>query len=92
MQVTLQQVFDISRVLEIKAMPAQIIGKFFHEFDSMSSYYQVYQKAYNKIASKLINNNGGRNPNKHYKVFFKGLILKKVLKAYTLLVAIIDIE
>lgn len=90
MQVTLQQEFDINHALEIRAFAAWIISKSFYEFDNISSYCQVYQKAYNKIASRLVNNNKGCNQNKHYKVFFQSTILKKLCKAYASLVAIMD--
>lgn len=66
----LQQKFDISRVFKIGAIAAWIIGKSFYGFDNVSNYYQAYQKAYNKIASRLIYNNRGHNQNKHYKIFF----------------------
>ena len=66
------------------------MGKSFYDFDSVFSYCQTYQKAYNKISSKLLNNNGGHNQEKYYKVLLQGTMLEKLPKAYVSLVTIID--
>lgn len=88
--ITLQQEFDISRFLEIRVIAIQIMSKSFHDFDTVSIYYQTYQEAYNKIASRLVNNNRGYNKEKHYKLLLQSVMLEKLLKAYALLVAIMD--
>lgn len=68
------------------------MGKFFHDFDSVFCYCQTYQEAYNEISSRLVNNNGGRNKEKHYEVLLQGSMLEKFPKAYTSLVATMDTE
>ena len=92
MWVLLQQVFDSSRALDIGAIAATVIGKDFHEFDSVSNYCQAYQKAYDEIASRLVGNKGGRNQNKHYEVLLQGAMLENLPEAYASLVATMDTE
>lgn len=92
MWVTLQQEFDISRASEIGAITAKILGKSFHDFDTVTSYCQAYQEAYNDIASRLVNKNGGRNQDKHYEVLLQGAMLEKLPEAYASLVATMDTE
>ena len=89
---TLQQEFDISPDSEIGAIAARVIGKSFREFDSVSSYCQTYQEAYNEIASRLVKNNGGHNQNQYYHVLFPGAMLEKLPEAYASLVATMDTE
>lgn len=92
MWVTLQQEFDISRASEIRAIAARVMGKSFHDFDSVFSYCQTYQESYNKISSRLVNNNGGHNQEKHYEVLLQGAILEKLPEGYASLVATMDTE
>ena len=92
MWVTLQQEFDISRASEIGAIAARVMGKSFHDFDSVSSYCQTYQEAYNEIVSRLVNNNGGHNQDKHYEVLLQGAMLEKLPEAYASLVSTMDTE
>ena len=42
MWVTLQQEFDISLTLEIRAIAVWVMGKSFYDFDNVFSYYQTY--------------------------------------------------
>ena len=85
-----QKEFDISWASEIKTITNAIFYKLFDKFKTVSNYCQAFQKAYNKIASRLINNHGGYNQNKHYKIIFRKTILDKLLVIYALLVATIN--
>lgn len=68
------------------------MDKSFYNFDTMSNYCQTYQKKYNKIVSRLINNNKGHNKEKYLEVLLWDAILQKFSKVYILLVIIMDIE
>lgn len=92
MWVTLQQEFDISRASEIGVIAARFMSKSFHGFESVFSYCQSYQEGYNEIASRLVNNNGGHNQDKHYEVLLQGAMLEKLPEAYASLVATKDTE
>lgn len=78
--------------MEIGTIAILVMGKLFQDYESVDSYCQAYQETYDKMVSRFINNKGGHNQNKHYEVFFQGAILKRLLKAYTLLVATINIK
>ncbi len=68
------------------------MGKVFQDYESVDSYYQAYLDAYNEIASRLTNNNGGHNQNKHYEVLLQGAMLERLPEAYASLVATMDTE
>ena len=68
------------------------MGKLFQDHESVDSYYQAYQNAYNEIVSRLTNNNDDYKQDKHYEVLLQGAILERLPEAYALLVATIDTE
>ena len=92
MWLTLQKEFDISRASEIGAITNAILRKSFDEFETVSDYCQAFQEAYNEMASRLVNNNGGHNQNKHYEILLQGAMLDKLPAAYASLVATMDDE
>lgn len=61
MWLTLQNEFDISSVSEIGTITISVIGKLFQDYESVISYCQTYQEAYNEMTSRLTNNNKGHN-------------------------------
>lgn len=81
MWVALQKKFDVSRASDIGAIAASVIVKPFHDFD-VNEYRRAYQESYNEIASRLVNNNGRRNQNKHHEVLLQGAMLEKLAGPY----------
>ena len=68
MWILLQKEFDIIRGSEIGAIVISVMGKLFQDHESVDSYCQAYQNAYNEIVSRLTNNNGNYKQDKYYKV------------------------
>lgn len=64
-----------------------IFHKLFDKFEIVRNNCQAFQNAYNKMASRLVNNNRRYNQNKHYKIVFQETMLDKLPAAYTSLVA-----
>lgn len=92
MWLTLQKEFDIIRAAEIGTIALSVMSKLFQDYESVDSYCQAYQDAYNEIASRLANNNGDYNQDKHYEVLLQGAMLERLPEAYASLVATIDTE
>lgn len=92
MWLTLQKEFDIIRAAEIGTIALSVMSKLFQDYESVDSYCQAYHDAYNEIASRLANNNGDYNQDKHYEVLLQGAMLERLPEAYASLVATIDTE
>ena len=87
---TLQKEFDIIRALGIGVIVILVMGKLFQDHESVDSYCQAYQNAYNEIVSRLINKNGNYRQDKYYEVLLQGAMLERLLEDYVLLVATLD--
>ena len=92
MWLSFQKELDIIRGLEIAAIAISVMGKLCQDHESVDSYYQAYQNAYNEIVSRLTNNNGNYKQDKHYEVLLQGAMLERLPEAYASLVTTIDIE
>lgn len=89
---SLQQELDVSQISEIKAIEARFMGKFFHDFDNVFCYCQIYQEVYNDISSRSVINNWVSNNEKESEIFLQSAMLEKFPKAYVSFVATMNTE